>query len=377
MRILVAAAFEAGSQYAHAINTVKMAQGFALLGHEVTILCKESSAGKLDATKLSHDYGAPESIGWALTPSRALGRPIGFNWDYAALALIAALKVRPHFVYARNYILPYLTSLLGWPTVAETHAHPDNETKAFRRMLKGTSNRNFRLLVTISKSLADAYRARGVAPEKILVLPDAADTELFRRPEQLPASPYNGKKSIVAYAGHLYDYKGIPAVLEAAALLPQAQFHFVGGFPEDIARQTERAKSLGLSNVFFHGMRPHHEVPRYLWHADALLLPPSANHPSAQWTSPVKLGEYLASGTPVVATSIPALKDLLSDEEVKFVPPDDAGALADGIRTVLDGRKYSQSLCCAAMSKAQSFSVTVRAQKILENAYADSQKSLR
>ena len=40
MKILVASAFEASSQWAHAINTVKMAQGFARLGHAVTLVCR-------------------------------------------------------------------------------------------------------------------------------------------------------------------------------------------------------------------------------------------------------------------------------------------------------------------------------------------------
>lgn len=353
-----------------------MAQGFASLGHGVTILCKQPLSGELRSAGLSAMYGVPESIRWVQGPFRKLlGRPIGLHWDFAIIALMAALKARPDFVYARNYILPYLTSLSGWPTVAETHAHPDNETKAFRRMLKGTSNRNFKLLVTISESLAEAYRARGVLPEKIIVLPDAADTELFRRPAQLPTSPYNGKKPVVAYAGHLYDYKGIPTVLEAAAMLPDVQFHFVGGFPEDIKRQKERAKSFGAHNVCFHGMKPHREVPSYLWHADVLLLPPSADHPSSQWTSPVKLGEYLASGTPVVASSIPALKDLLSDDEVRFAVPDNARALAEAIRYVLDDCQYSGSLSRAGTKKAEALSIGERARRILERAYV-SQESI-
>jgi glycosyltransferase involved in cell wall biosynthesis len=223
-------------------------------------------------------------------------------------------------------------------------------------------------LVTISRRLAAAYEALGAAPEKILVLPDATDTSIFERPERLPPNPYPNGGPIAVYSGHLYDWKGIPTVLEAAKLLPDAQFHLVGGFPEDIQRQRERANSLEINNVFFHGMKMHVEVPPYLWHADVLLLPPSGKHPSAQWTSPVKLGEYLASGTPVVATSIPALRDWLSDKEVEFVTPDDAASLAAGIRRLLEDREYSDGLARAAQNRAAAFSVAERARKILEAA---------
>ncbi|GAB4339703.1 MAG: hypothetical protein Kow0099_15020 [Candidatus Abyssubacteria bacterium] len=366
LRILVAAAFEAGSHFAHAINTVKMAQGFASLGHEVTIVCRASSEGRLDHLQLSADYGVADSIRWIQSPSRLLNLRIGPDWGFAVLALAAALRVRPHLVYARNYTVPYLTSLFGIPTAAETHAHPDNRTRPFLRLMRASANRRFGLLVTISGFLADSYCSLGAPREKIGIFPSGSDVGLFGRPNRLPTSPYNGRGPVVAYSGHLYDYKGIPTILEAAALLPDVQFHFIGGLPEDIGRQTERSQSLGLSNIFFHGMKLHAEVPPYLWHADALLLAPSASHPSAQWTSPVKLGEYLASGTPVVATSIPALQDWLTDKEVRFVEPDNPRRLAEGIEDVLRNKPYANGLSLAGMKKAALFSYERRAKAIIE-----------
>jgi len=368
MRILVAAAFEAGSQHAHTINTVNMARGFAALGHEVTIICRQPQTGKLDPSDVAAAYGLDESVKWIQMPSKIAGRRIGRYWDFAVLSLPALLISRPSLVYARNYTFPFLTSLIGIPTVAETHAHPDNRIKPFLRLIKGTRHKSLRLLVTISQHLADAYKSLGVPPDKIAVLPDAVDMRQFSRPEKLPPNPYETNGPVVAYAGHLYDSKGIPTVLEASNLLPEVQFHFVGGFPEDIERHKTRVRSLGLSNVFFHGMVPYNEVPPYLWHADILLLPPSANHPSAQWTSPVKLGEYLASGTPVVATSIPALKDWLTDKVVKFVPPDDPQALAESIKALLDSPDYCKSISRSAKARAADFSITERVGKILEGA---------
>jgi glycosyltransferase involved in cell wall biosynthesis len=168
------------------------------------------------------------------------------------------------------------------------------------------------------------------------------------------------------YVGHLYDYKGIPTVLESAARLPDVHFHLVGGWPEDIHRQQRRTQELRLASVTFHGLKPHSAVPRFLWHADVLLLPLSQHHPSAAWTSPLKLGEYLASGTPVVATDVPALRDWVTDDEVEFVPPDDAGALAEGIRRVLRDKARAEQLRVAGLRKAQDFSYKRRAIAILE-----------
>lgn len=46
MKIVVLSAFSLGSIFAHAINTIKMAEGFAKLGHQVTLICREGTADK-------------------------------------------------------------------------------------------------------------------------------------------------------------------------------------------------------------------------------------------------------------------------------------------------------------------------------------------
>jgi len=361
MRVVVCAAFEAGEQFAHAINTVKMAQGFARLGHEVTIVCRRGPTGRAAPQHLALTYGLTEPLRWTQLPYWA-----GQNWLFALGSLPILLRTAPDLVFARNYTLPWLSSRMGMPTVAESHAHVDNRSAPFMRLVYATRYPAFRLWVTISQFLADHYQSLGVPGGKLIVLPDAVDLALFQTPAELPPSPYTDDRPVVTYTGHLYDYKGIPTVLEAAALLPEVSFHLVGGLPKDLERQRARIEQMGLHNVTLHGLRAHGEVPPFLWHADALLLPPSAHHPSAAWTSPLKVGEYLASGRPVVATSIPALRDWLSEREVNFVPPDHAAAMAEGIITVLRDHDYARSLVQAGLEKAQTLSYRHRAARVLE-----------
>jgi len=361
VRILVAAAFQGMSPLAHAINTIKMAQGFARLGHEVTLLCCRGPRGNPSTEAFFHHYGVAEPIRLMRVPQYA-----GLHFKFALIALPHILLLRPDLIYSRNYILPWLTSKIGYPTIGESHAHPTNRTKPFQRYVSATHQKMFRAWITISPYLAEQYYAMNVPRGKIKVLPDAVDLELFSRTHKLPPSPYPSDVDNVVYSGHLYDYKGIPTILEAARMLPDINFHMVGGLADDIERQQIKSATMGLDNVVFHGSVAHTAVPNYLWHASILLLPPSALHPSSNWTSPVKLGEYLASGVPIVATRIPALEQLVTDREVDFVAPDNPEELAESIQNTLSKPQAAKNRVAAALAKAETLSYTHRADQILK-----------
>jgi glycosyltransferase involved in cell wall biosynthesis len=77
-----------------------------------------------------------------------------------------------------------------------------------------------------------------------------------------------------------------------------------------------------------------------LWQkaADVLVLPNTAKEEiSARYTSPMKLFEYMASGTPVVASRLPSIVELTGEQRATLVEPDDPQALASGIKSVLAG----------------------------------------
>lgn len=366
MKITVVSAFVAGSYLAHALNTIKMAQGFARLNHDVTMICFEPENAH-NKVNFALSYGLEEPIHWHFIQRRFGPLPIDANWLFSLLAWVYCLRHRPDFVFCRSYIFPFLSSLSRIPSIGESHAHPDNQTREFRLFVRATHLHYFRKWITISEALATHYRSLGVPSQKLLVLPDAVDLALFERPVALPPTPYTGPGPHVTYTGHLYDYKGIPTILAAAAYLPHVQFNLVGGLPEDIARHQATIQAKGLTNVHLHGLQPHSGVPAFLWHADILLLPPSQHHPSAAWTSPLKLGEYLASGTPIIATSIPALLDWLTSDEVVFVPPDDPQSLAEAIQNLINQPQKGQKLGTCAIYKAQSLSYTTRAQTIISS----------
>ena len=74
---------------------------------------------------------------------------------------------------------------------------------------------------------------------------------------------------------------------------------------------------------------PTTEIPKLLVEASILIMTPHKNYESKGF--PTKLGEYFASGTPVICSAIEDLKNQISSDVVKFVNPNDVQGICDAI----------------------------------------------
>jgi glycosyltransferase involved in cell wall biosynthesis len=189
--------------------------------------------------------------------------------------------------------------------------------------------------VTVCASLTDGVkrRAPGVAVFQVedppLVdrrEPPAAETvAALRRELGLGDGP------VVLYSGNFEPYQGVELLLEAAPLVPGAQFLFMGGRPPEVERLKSRAGEIGTgSRLFFSGTRPPSELPAFLALADVLCSPRVKGE-----NTPFKIYTYLASGKPIVATRIPTHTQLLDDSLAFLVEPSAAG-VASGLRQALE-----------------------------------------
>jgi glycosyltransferase involved in cell wall biosynthesis len=367
MRVVVVSDFELGSHRAHAINVVKTAGGFARLDHDVTVLCR-APARPIPEKQAAKEYGEP-GLRWVTAP--ALGaRPVegpAREERFARWAL--PVLENADFVYARHFAAGLAAAELGVPTMIETHAYVGDTNPLLQKAIEATQNA-LAALVTISPTLREHYISRGADPQRVHVVPDGVDLDLFTPPTG-PRGPGvcpfdRSHRAHALYAGHLYDHKGIPTMIAAARLMPEVGVDLLGGASEDIARVKRLASIPDMYNLRVHGHRPHAEVPAWLWHADVLLLPPSAHEPSAAWTSPVKLGEYLAAGPPIVASRIPGLQAWVDEPAVRWFTPDEPRDLARAVTESLqEGPAHRTQRRGAARALAESFSYPERARAMV------------
>jgi glycosyltransferase involved in cell wall biosynthesis len=148
-------------------------------------------------------------------------------------------------------------------------------------------------------------------------------------------------RPVVVTLARLTAQKGIGVLLRAAAELPDVSFVIAGEGPERDRLEAE-ARSLGITDrVEFVGFQ--RDSAALLASADLFVLP------SLNEGLPLALLEAMAAGTPVVATAIGGIDEVVTHgEHGLLVPAGDASALASAIDTLLRGPALATRLASAA-----------------------------
>jgi glycosyltransferase involved in cell wall biosynthesis len=248
--------------------------------------------------------------------------------------------------------------------VFEVHALPRNYF-IYERFIKRCKK-----IITITQGLKNSLIEKGVYKNNILVAPDGVDLEKFnvslnkeecRKKLNLPTD-----KKIVLYAGHLYKWKGVDILAEASKFLPENYIvYFVGGTEEDIRRF--KSAYLTFGNIKIIGHRPYPEIPYWLKAADVLVLPNSGKEKiSQEWTSPIKLFEYMASGTPIIASNLPSIREIINNKNAFLVSPDDPRNLADVIKRAISDKEMATFLSKNSFNDINRYTWVKRAANILK-----------
>lgn len=193
-----------------------------------------------------------------------------------------------------------------------------------------------------------------VPGDKIEIIPNGIRPEAYQPlsqysfREQLHLSP---EEKIVFYIGRLVQEKGIQILLEAAPLIlerfPQTTFAIAGKGPFEVHLKN-RTREMGLEGkVHFLGYIDD-QARNDLYHAAAAAVFPSLYEPFG-----IVALEAMASGTPVVVSSVGGLDEIVEHEKDGLkVYPNDARSLAEQVCRILSAEDWAASLAENAHDKA-------------------------
>lgn len=197
-----------------------------------------------------------------------------------------------------------------------------------RRVLNGSDQ-----VTALSHALKEAAVRAGAKPEKIALVPNGVDITRFVPPQDDRRWQAGDTERIILFTGFLIQRKGVRYLLDALALLPPDlppyRVVIVGEGPEE-GNLRQQVAALGLgARVEFLGFQSQALVSEWMRRAFLFVLP------SLEEGQGVVLLEALASGTPVVASDVDGIRDVIVPEVGRRVPATDAAALAQALAAML------------------------------------------
>jgi len=282
----------------------------------------------------------------AVQASRCYGLALGIN--PMSYVLSRLMKSPVDVVHAHSYI--FFTSnqaalasrLTGTPLVLHIHGATyvrqpelDKRTRAklwlkeklYDPTLGRWTVRSADAIAAVSRfDMRKCQEVFDIDSDRLHLIPNAVDTGIFH----LPATPTGGH--VVTYIGRLEPWKGAFSLLKIARLVrkevPDVQFNFVGdgSVRGELMRTSEDLRD----NVRFLGDVDHNTVASLLRSTSVLILP------SFVEGLPTVCLEALASGVPVVASSVGGTSEVVIEGKTGYLrPPDDLESMSDCVVKLL------------------------------------------
>jgi glycosyltransferase involved in cell wall biosynthesis len=364
MKIAAIAGSTVPSDTANSLQVMKACQALVQNGHEVTLLVPGT---KKSSINLQRYYGLQTDfpIEWLSASSRRR-----FTWDSVRRAGARnADVIYSWFPQSATFAL-----LHKFPTIFETHIQP---TGLFGPLWHRafTSLPGRKRLVSITRALITVLERdfhMHFPSDEVVIAPNGVDLERFTSlPDPVTARRQTGLRetSTVMCTGHLYAGRGAELFLALARSLPQAQFVWVGGRPEDIKSWKQRVES---ENVIFTGFIPNQDLPLYQAAADILLMPysrsimgSSGSADSAAVASPMKMFEYMAAGRAIVSSDLPVIREVLNEKNAVFCKPDEARDWRLVVESLLEDEARRTWLGEQARRDVEGYTWVARAQRIM------------
>ena len=394
MKLAFVATVRLPTEKAHGYQIVKMCEAFAANGANVSLLhpFRRQFDPTMNGRSVFDYYGTSETFDVRTLPNvdvfglsrvlpgklfTAVRLAFGVKWGLAAVR--QARKENAEIHLTRDIDIAYWLTRRGMPTVLELHSVPKRARKWLLRRVAGAES--LRLVVVITAHIKERIVDLGFEAEKVVVLPDAVDPALF---ERLPGRRESRRRvglpedrPIVGYVGQFQTLgieKGIEELVEAVSRQPKINgkapmLVCVGGAKGAVNPYLELASRLGmgLDRLRFVDRVPNYEVPLWIRACDLVTIPFPRTEHYAYFASPLKLFEYMAADTPILATDLPSIREVLRQGENGWlVEPGNAEALADGIRLLLDSPGLRRKLATAARRDVRQNTWGRRAAKVLE-----------
>ena len=245
--------------------------------------------------------------------------------------VVAIIKFKPDFIYERyNLYQPVgviLAKLFRLPILLEVNAPLADERikynglslPRFAKMIERLTWRNATKILPVTQVLADIIVTNsGVNSNKIHVIPNGINQNKLHL-LQKSTKKEDDQSLVIGFIGFINPWHRLDRALEAIAEAGNKEIRFICVGEGDIRPELEaQAKALGIADqVDFTGLVNRDQAFQYVSQFD-IALQPSVT----EYASPLKLFEYLAAGTLIIAPGTPNIREIVNEESALLFDPD-------------------------------------------------------
>jgi glycosyltransferase involved in cell wall biosynthesis len=397
MRVVFIAGNPMPTQKAHGVHVAKQCEAFAAAGADAELWFPAPRGQPPPTPREVFDFygirdGSFAVRSFAVPPVMRLERPLGrlFPYLFVLYSHLVALRVmalarrdRADLYFTTDVDVAFWLTLINAPIMWECHRVPHRVGRVeLRRVF---ASRSLCGVVALTAITREELAELGMPTDRALVVGEGVDLPVYDRlPSRHRCREVLGlprDRPIVAYVGRfrtLDQEKGIPELVRAMAEVPaidgrEPLLVCVGGPMDCVPAYRAEAADAGTPDdrLQFVDRVSSSEVPYWIGAADVAVMPFPAHEHYTRYTSPMKMFEYMAAGTAIVATDLPTVREVLEhDRNAWLVPPDDVSALGNGIGEVLLDPELAHRLAEQARRDVEPHDWTARARHLLEFATA-------
>ena len=312
MKICYISSSAAPSRNASSLQIAKMCESFQKNGNKVTLIMPNTGNNKEDYYKF---YNIKNN--YKIIKLKFFNRfPIGFYYYlFGILSVLVSIRKKPKLIITRNFIVCAILVLLRKKNILEIHNSLDIEGRIVNFLFK-----NFRIfnskkiikIISITHNLKKFYiKKYNVDKKKIHVLNSGSSLEFkFKKNNKI------SKKMNIGYFGSVNKSRGIELIIKLSKLDKKNNYFIYGWSKKEINRLKSEAEI--TKNLFLFEYIPYSKITNEINKMDILLMPYTRKISVAgdvgdisNFTSPLKLFDYLVSCRIIIASNINILKEIL------------------------------------------------------------------
>lgn len=289
--------------------------------------------------------------------ARRRGSVFGYLYQYLVFLLMSSSilaaglwRRRYHLIYVHN--MPdflaasgLIPKLFGAKVILDLHdpmpelmrtifgLSPEAKSVRMLKLLERWSMGVVDSVVTVNRACAKIFAARSCSADKITVIMNSPDENIFRAAGPATAvTQRNGKPFVFMYHGSLVERNGLDLAVDAfakiQASIPNAELRIYGSRNAFLDRVMQSVQERGLGQaVHYLGPKPLEAIVKAIEDCDVGVIPNQRNI-FTELNTPTRIFEYLALGKPVIAPRAPGICDYFDDSSLIFFELGDADDLA-------------------------------------------------